>query len=166
MKFIFLFLTFTTFSYLLADEPRIFQQIKKDSGAIILKDLNTNRLIISKDENKSLRPASLTKIMTCILAIESGKMDSVVTITTHMTEIDPTIINVKVGEQFYLKDFVVRNCKLVKSQNKPVGAFALYLCFKILCINGIYGCFLLYGILAFLDVSLKAFDKFNVIVYI
>lgn len=125
MKFIFLFLTFTIFSYLLADEPRIFQQIKKDSGAIILKDLNTNKLIISKDENKSLRPASLTKIMTCILAIESGKMDSVVTITKPMTEIDPTIINVKVGEKFYLKDLV--HAAMIKSANDAANSIAYYL---------------------------------------
>lgn len=125
MRFIFLFSLFLTFTIVSANEPRIFERIKKDSGAVILKDLNSNRLIVSKNEDKSLRPASLTKIMTCILAIESGKMNSVVTITKPMTQIEPTIVNVQVGEQFYLKDLV--HAAMIKSANDAANSIAYYL---------------------------------------
>ena len=71
--------------------------MEKDFGSIIVKDLTKKKLIFSKDENQILRPASLTKIMTSMLAIESGKMNSVVTITAEMKKVEPTIANFKVG---------------------------------------------------------------------
>ena len=57
---------------------------------IIVKDLSSNKTIFKKNEEKIVRPASLTKIMTSILAIESGKMNDVVTITKPMIDVEPT----------------------------------------------------------------------------
>jgi D-alanyl-D-alanine carboxypeptidase (penicillin-binding protein 5/6) len=65
-------------------DANVFQKIEKDLDSIIVKDLNKKQLIFQKDANQLIRPASLTKIMTSIIAIESGKMDSVVTITAEM----------------------------------------------------------------------------------
>ncbi|RXJ85140.1 D-alanyl-D-alanine carboxypeptidase family protein [Arcobacter cloacae] len=110
------------FSY---NETKVFQKIQKDLDSIIVKDLNTKKLIFSKDANQQISPASLTKIMTAILAIESGKMNSVVTITPEMKKVQPTILNFKVGEKFYLKDLV--NAALIKSANDAANAIAIYL---------------------------------------
>ena len=75
MKFLFIVLYFMVVPTLLfSNDTGIFQKIEKDLDSIIVKDLNNKKLIFSKDENQVLRPASLTKIMTSILAIESGKM--------------------------------------------------------------------------------------------
>ena len=63
--------------------------------------------------------------MTSILAIESGKMNSIVTITPEMKKVQPTILNFKVGEKFYLKDLV--NAALIKSANDAANAIAIYL---------------------------------------
>ena len=100
-----IFLSIFNFN-LFAQNSNVFGKMEKDLGSGIVKDLSSKQLVFAKDINKKVRPASLTKIMTCVLAIESGKMNSVVTITKPMTQIDPTIVNVKVGEQFYLKDLV------------------------------------------------------------
>ena len=86
------------------NDAKVFQKIEKDLDSIIVKDLNKKQLIFQKDANQLIRPASLTKIMTAILAIESGKMDSVVTITAEMKKVEPTIMNFRVGEKFYLRD--------------------------------------------------------------
>ncbi len=110
---------------LFSNDTNVFQKIEKDLDSIIVKDLNNKRLIFSKDENQVLRPASLTKIMTSILAIESGKMNSIVTITQEMKRVEPTIANFQVGEKFYLKDLV--HAAMIKSVNDAANAIAIYL---------------------------------------
>lgn len=110
------------FSY---NDTRAFQKIEKDLDSIIVKDLTKKQLIFQKDANQLVSPASLTKIMTAILAIESGKMNKIVTITPEMKKVEPTILNFKVGEKFYLKDLV--NAALIKSANDAALAIAIYL---------------------------------------
>lgn len=79
--FLVLFIPSMAFSY---NETKVFQKIEKDLDSIIVKDLNSKKTIFQKDANQAVRPASLTKIMTAILAIESGKMNNLVTITAEM----------------------------------------------------------------------------------
>ena len=52
------------FSY---NDKQVFQKIERDLDSIIVKDLAKKQLIFQKDANQSVRPASLTKIMTSIL---------------------------------------------------------------------------------------------------
>jgi len=106
-------------------DAKVFQKIEKDLDSIIVKDLNKKQLIFQKDANQLIRPASLTKIMTAILAIESGKMNSIVTITKEMKNVEPTILNFRVGEKFYLRDLV--NAAMIKSANDAANAIAIYL---------------------------------------
>ena len=126
MRFLFGILCFMFIpTFVFSNEAAVFQRMEKDLNSIIVKDLNNKRLIYSKDENKVLRPASLTKIMTSILAIESGKMNSIVTITPEMKRVEPTIADFQVGEKFYLKDLV--HAALIKSANDAANAIAIYL---------------------------------------
>jgi D-alanyl-D-alanine carboxypeptidase (penicillin-binding protein 5/6) len=111
--------------FALTSDTKVFQKIQKDFDSIIVKDLGKKKLIFSKDANQKLRPASLTKIMTGILAIESGKMNSIVTITAEMKKVEPTISNFKVGEKFYLKDLV--HAAMIKSANDAANSIAIYL---------------------------------------
>jgi len=124
VKFIIL-ITFFQVALFASIDTKIFKTIEKDLDSIIVKDLSTKELIYSKDENKRIRPASLTKIMTGILAIESGKMDSIVTITKEMTDVEPTKLGFRVGEKIYLRDLV--NAALIKSANDAANAIAIYL---------------------------------------
>ncbi|MDD2906821.1 MAG: serine hydrolase [Sulfurimonas sp.] len=102
-----------------------FTTVGKDVDSIVVKDLSKNKTIYAKDDNKPLRPASLTKIMTCMLAIESGKMDKVVTITKPMIDVEPTKLGLKVGDKVKLKDLV--HAALIKSANDSACAIAYYL---------------------------------------
>jgi len=120
--FILLFIPILIFSY---ENTNVFQEIENDLDSIIVKDLNKNQLIYEKDANNKLSPASLTKIMTSILAIKSDKMNKIVTITKEMTNVKPTIMNFKVGEKFYLKDLV--HAALIQSANDAANAIAIYL---------------------------------------
>jgi D-alanyl-D-alanine carboxypeptidase (penicillin-binding protein 5/6) len=128
MKFIsFIFIVFFTFSTTLyaVNDSKTFTTIGKDSASIMVKDLSKNKTIYAKDDNRILRPASLTKIMTCMLAIESGKMNNVVTITKPMTQVEPTKLDLKVGDQVKLKDLV--HAALIKSANDAAYSIAYYL---------------------------------------
>ena len=125
MKYLFVILFYIFIPISAFSSTNVLDIIGKDTDAVIIKDLNTKKLIFSKDESQLLRPASLTKIMTSILAIESGKMNSVVTITAEMKRVEPTIANFKIGEKFYLKDLV--HAAMIKSANDAANAIAIYL---------------------------------------
>ncbi|MFR7745603.1 MAG: hypothetical protein ACLU3I_22050 [Acutalibacteraceae bacterium] len=45
-------------------------------------DLNTGRAVYEQDADERVYPASLTKIMTCLLALENGNLSDVVTVST------------------------------------------------------------------------------------
>lgn len=100
-------------------------RIKGNVDAIIAKDISSKQLIFAKDEQERNQPASLTKIMTAILAIESGRMNSIVTITPEMIQVEPTKAGLRVGEKFYLKDLV--KAAMVMSANDAAMAIGVYL---------------------------------------
>ena len=49
----------------------------------VLMDADSGRVLYGKEEEQFLANASTTKIMTCILAIESGRLDETVTVSQH-----------------------------------------------------------------------------------
>lgn len=100
-------------------------RIKRNTDAIIAKDLNSKQLIFAKDEQKINQPASLTKIMTAMLAIESGRMNEVVTITREMIQVEPTKAGLRVGEKFYLRDLV--KAAMVMSANDAAMSIGVFL---------------------------------------
>jgi D-alanyl-D-alanine carboxypeptidase (penicillin-binding protein 5/6) len=125
MRILLVILFFILPAMAITSDTQVFQKMQKDFDSIIVKDLNKKKLIFSKDGNQILRPASLTKIMTAILAIESKKMNSIVEITAEMKKVEPTVANFKVGEKFYLKDLV--HAALIKSANDAANSIAIYL---------------------------------------
>jgi len=100
-------------------------RIKRNTDSIIAKDLTTKQLIFAKDEQKINQPASLTKIMTAMLAIESGRMNDVVTITREMIQVEPTKAGLRVGEKFYLRDLV--KAAMVMSANDAAMSIGVFL---------------------------------------
>ena len=57
------------------------------SLSAVLMDADTGRVLFEKDGYTVRANASTTKIMTCILAIESGKLDELVTVSKYAKEI-------------------------------------------------------------------------------
>ena len=127
-KFLALFLGACLFSSALSAnflDKETSDRIKRNVDSIIAKDMSSKQLIFSKDEQKRTQPASLTKIMTAIIAIESGKMNDVVTITKEMIRVEPTKANLRVGEKFYLRDLV--KAAMVMSANDAAMSIGVYL---------------------------------------
>lgn len=92
-------------------------------GALLIKDLNTKHVLYSKDAQKRVSPASLTKVMTVVLAIQSGKMNEAVTITREMTQVKPTIAGYKRGDVVLMADLV--KAAMIKSDNDAAKAIAI-----------------------------------------
>ena len=116
------FLTSLSANYL---DKETADRIRKNVDSILAKDLNNKELIFAKDEQKTIQPASLTKIMTATLALESGRLNDVVTITKEMIRVEPTKANLRVGEKFYLRDLV--KAAMVMSANDAAMAIGVYL---------------------------------------
>lgn len=76
------------------------------SEAWFMIDAETGRVLSSKNPDKRLYPASMTKMMTCILACESGRLTELVTISAKAAATE--YANVRRGEQYVLRDLLYR----------------------------------------------------------
>ncbi|RIW33561.1 D-alanyl-D-alanine carboxypeptidase [Bacillus salacetis] len=72
----------------------------------IVIDQDTGRILYEKDANTQSRIASITKIMTAILAIESGKLDETVKVSDNAVRAEGSSIYLKPGEKIKLEDLV------------------------------------------------------------
>ncbi|KHF38876.1 D-alanyl-D-alanine carboxypeptidase family protein [Halalkalibacter okhensis] len=74
--------------------------------AAVLIEQESGRVLYGKNEHTPLRIASITKIMTAILAIESGKMEDVVKVSSRAEGTEGSSIYLRAGEEIKLKDLV------------------------------------------------------------
>lgn len=93
--------------------------------SIIIKNVATNQIIVSNNKDKKIRPASLTKILTSIIAIESGLMDYKVNITEDMLNVEPSVIGLKDGDLILLSDLV--KSALISSSNDSTKSISIFL---------------------------------------
>ena len=94
-------------------------------GSYILKDVGASKVVMAKDTGKRIQPASLTKILTCVMAIESGRLGDVVEIPKEATLVEPTKAGFEPGEKIRLVDLV--KASLVRSSNDAAFAIAIHL---------------------------------------
>ena len=95
------------------------------SNNAILMDSDTGRVLYSKNIDEKHLIASTTKIMTAVLAIESGKLDDVVTINESILKSHGSGIYVSVGEKISLRNLVYG--LLLRSGNDAAIAIEDYL---------------------------------------
>ena len=67
-------------------------------GAVLM-DEKSGRVLWEKNSKEPLPNASTTKIMTCILALESGKLDETVTVSKNAAVQPETKMGLAEGEQ-------------------------------------------------------------------
>ena len=65
------------------------------SESAILIDADTGQILYEKDMFKQLHPASITKVMTALLALENGDMEAEITVTNSaLINIEPTAASI------------------------------------------------------------------------
>jgi len=118
MLLIFLFSTYT-FTYASED-------LNLSGQAAILIDYESGAILYEKNMDERLYPASTTKILTAILAIEYGKMDEMVTV-------DPEVISLTKGSHIALDYYEevsfedLLNALLIQSANDASLALAKHI---------------------------------------
>ncbi|MFB4168634.1 D-alanyl-D-alanine carboxypeptidase family protein [Virgibacillus sp. JSM 102003] len=95
------------------------------SEAAIVMDSETGSILYAKNANKSMYPASLTKIATAIYAIEMGSLESTVTVSEKARNIEGTRVFLEKGEQVTLKKLI--QGLLINSGNDAGVAIAEHL---------------------------------------
>jgi D-alanyl-D-alanine carboxypeptidase (penicillin-binding protein 5/6) len=83
--------------------------------AAVVMDAETGHLIYAKEPDRRLPPASTTKVMTAMLAIESGRLDDAVVVSHRATAVQPIKLYLRAGEQVRLGDLTY--AMLLKSAN-------------------------------------------------
>jgi D-alanyl-D-alanine carboxypeptidase (penicillin-binding protein 5/6) len=75
------------------------------SVAAVLMDAKTGEVIYEKNPERVMEPASITKVMTCMLAIENLDLDKKVTITRDM-DLLGHVMSLKEGEQLTVRQLL------------------------------------------------------------
>ena len=98
--------------------------INTSATSAILMDIDTNKIIYSNNIHDKRSVASISKIMTAILAIESGKLDNKVIIGDEITKAYGSGIYIKQKEELTLRDLVYG--LMLRSGNDAALSIAKY----------------------------------------
>ncbi len=101
------------------------KQPEVHADGAILMDYNTGRVLYEKNADKPLAMASTTKIMTLILALESGKLDETVTVSKNASRTPKVRLNLQEGEEVRLGDLLY--ALMLESSNDAAVAIAEHL---------------------------------------
>lgn len=96
-----------------------------EAASAILIDGLSGEVLFEKDADSRQYPASITKIMTAILAIESGDLQRVVTVGNEVNQLESgsTHIGLKVGEEMSLENLLYG--LMMNSGNDAANAIAV-----------------------------------------
>ena len=101
-----------------------------ESPSALLMELESGKVLYEKDADTPRRPASVTKLMTMLLAfekIDSGSMslDDIVTVSEHAASMGGSQVYLESGEQQTVRDIL--KCMIVSSANDAAVAMAEYI---------------------------------------
>lgn len=112
-------------SIFIANIPqKVEASVTVNAASAVLIEQKSGRILYEKDAHTKRRIASITKIMTAILAIESGKMNEYVKISEQATRAEGSSVYLKPGEKIKLKDLVYG--LMLRSGNDTAVAIAEY----------------------------------------
>jgi len=94
------------------------------AAALYMVELKSGRILLEKDATRRLPPASLTKIMTALIALESAPLQEVVKIDRRAL-VHPSSLKFQPGEEFLLRDLLT--AMLVSSANDACEAVAWHI---------------------------------------
>lgn len=93
----------------------------KAKGALLM-EVDSGRVLFEKNGYEALPMASTTKIMTCIIALENGNLDDVVTVSKKACNAPPVKLKLQVGEKQLLGDLLYS--LMLESHNDTAVAIA------------------------------------------
>ncbi len=97
--------------------------IKLIAPSAVLLDGRTEEVLYARAPHVKRAPASTTKLLTAMVALDHLPMDKIVRIPEGLEHIQPTKIGLRAGERFYVRDLV--RATLIKSANDAAEALAI-----------------------------------------
>lgn len=96
-------------------------------NAVMLLDATTGQVLFEQNADEVLRPASTTKIMTCIIALENSDLDEIVTVGPEgdWTGSGYSLLGTKYGEEIVMKDLLTG--LMMVSGNDAAEAVAVHI---------------------------------------
>lgn len=113
------------FAMILLGSVPVYAMPSINGQSAILIDATSGQVLYDKDMGQRMHPASTTKILTAIIAIESGRLDEKVTIGPNPPRIEGTRVYLEEGEQITLKELV--QAAMIHSANDAALAIAEFL---------------------------------------
>lgn len=98
--------------------------ISTSATSAILMDMDSQRILYAENIHDVRSVASISKVMTAVLAIESGKLDNIVTVGDEINDAYGSAVYIKVGEQLTLRDLVY--ALMLRSGNDAALVIAEY----------------------------------------
>lgn len=95
------------------------------ASSAILMDMDSGRILYQKDIHNPRLIASITKIMTAVIAIENGNLDDVVTVGKEVLSMYGSNIYIQLGEKMTLRDLLYG--LLLRSGNDSAIVIATYI---------------------------------------
>ena len=95
-----------------------------DAEAYVVQNSGTGEVLASSDERERLPMASITKLMTAIVALEHASLDDIATISRRTASIGESTINLVPGERVTLRDLI--RAALIQSANDAANAIAAF----------------------------------------
>jgi len=92
------------------------------ADAAIVMDVTTGEILFEKNARRQMPPASTTKILTAIVALENGNPLDIVTISKHAAYTEGSSVHLTPGEKLTLDDLLVG--LLLRSGNDSAVAIA------------------------------------------
>ncbi len=92
------------------------------AGAALLMDADSGRILYEENGHELMPMASTTKIMTCIIALEYGNLDSEVIVTANAASQPKVHLGMQAEERYLLKDLLYS--LMLESHNDSAVAIA------------------------------------------
>lgn len=101
------------------------ENVRLSAESSILIDNESGRVLFGKDPYRKMAMASTTKIMTALVALESGNLDEYVEITEESVGVEGSSIYLKLGEKLKLRDLIYG--LMLRSGNDSAMAIAIHI---------------------------------------
>jgi len=95
------------------------------AGAVVLMDANNGQVLYQKNMRQRMFPASTTKILTAVIALEKGNLSERVIIPGEACRVDGSAIGLQEGERLTLEDLLY--ALMLASANDAAESIALHL---------------------------------------
>ena len=103
-------------------DATIAEELQLYARSAVLMDAESGRVLYSKNADEVMAMASTTKIMTCIIALENGNLEDMVTASSYAASMPKVKLYLREGEQYKLRDLLYS--LMLESHNDSAVAIA------------------------------------------